>query len=233
VSEVLIDSSFDFRTDAGGLDPDQHSPTLRRFHQKLWSKELPTGKRLNFRLDTPGHYLLHEDQDLFVSLASDGFVPSFRNRKRQQGLIQEVGEELTRSFQDLVYTIGGYLVFPAKRVGNQMTINAARGFNQKISDRFDLTLECIRRHYVLNKSPLEDTLNRYSSFFELFNDFEGYVEFFMLEDMVRGGTVQFALPFDDFQSSPIPKSRDEYLRYMDASMQMVSARNARLNEVAG
>lgn len=36
-----IDTAFDFRTDTPpGRDPDSHSPTLRRYHQLLWSKPL-------------------------------------------------------------------------------------------------------------------------------------------------------------------------------------------------
>lgn len=31
----LIDTSFDFRVDSSGRDPDKYSPTLRRYHQLL------------------------------------------------------------------------------------------------------------------------------------------------------------------------------------------------------
>ena len=65
-----------------------------------------------------------------------------------------------------------------------MTINGARGCNRKIGDRFDLTLECIRRHYQREESPLSRTLSSYREFFELFGDFRGYVEFFLLQDLV-------------------------------------------------
>lgn len=44
-------------------------------------------------------------------------------------------------------------------------------------DRFDLTLECIRRHYLNMDSPLAPTLSRYTKFFALFGDFPGYVSF--------------------------------------------------------
>jgi hypothetical protein len=37
----LIDTSFDFRIDSAGRDPDKYSPTLRRYHRLLWSKPLP------------------------------------------------------------------------------------------------------------------------------------------------------------------------------------------------
>ena len=43
---MRIDTAFDFRTDSKGKDPDSHSPTLRQYHQNLWSKKLPTGGML-------------------------------------------------------------------------------------------------------------------------------------------------------------------------------------------
>ena len=46
------------------------------------------------------------------------------------------------------------------KIDGKMTINGARGFNAKIRDRFDLTLECIRRHYRNEDSPLTDVLGR-------------------------------------------------------------------------
>ena len=64
-----------------------------------------------------------------------------------------------------------------------MTINGSRGINHKIKDRFDLTLECIRRHYFNEDNPLSDTLQRYSDFFSLFQKFQGYIDFFLLQDL--------------------------------------------------
>jgi Family of unknown function (DUF6994) len=56
---------------------------------------------------------------------------------------------------------------------------------KKISDRFDLTIECIRRHYPHQSSPLSETLARYDDFFAWFESFSGYVDFFLLQDLVR------------------------------------------------
>lgn len=55
----MIDTSDDFRTDAGGKDPDTHSPTLRRYHKDLWSKPLPSGALFDLDDTTPGVYLHH------------------------------------------------------------------------------------------------------------------------------------------------------------------------------
>lgn len=80
--------------------------------------------------------------------------------------------------------IGAYILFPAYRVERKNTINGARGMSLKIGDRMDLTLEAIRRLYADEESPLTDVLKRYLDFFELFLDFEGYVDFWLLNDLV-------------------------------------------------
>jgi hypothetical protein len=93
-----------------------------------------------------------------------------------------------------------------------MTINGARGFLWRIADRMDLTLECIRRHYLGLSSPLGVVLARYSDFFALFEDFSGYVDFFLLQDMITDDhcAVEFFLPFGDFKTPSLPQDVDGF-----------------------
>lgn len=122
------------------------------------------------------------------------------------------------------------MVFPGNRIGGKQTINGARGFNTKIADRLDLTLECIRRHYLGQRSPLGETLLRYRDFFALFDDFGGYVEFFMLQDLVAAdrSAVRFFMPFDDFSSRAVPTDGDSYREYRRLSIEFIEARNRRI-----
>ena len=108
-----------------------------------------------------------------------------KNYKVFENIIKLIPKNEIESFFNLGCTIGGYIIFPSNRVDDKMTINGSRGINSKIKDRFDLTLECIKRFYLNEISPLTETLNRYRSFFELFNNFEGYVDFFLLQDLVK------------------------------------------------
>ncbi len=110
------------------------------------------------------------------------------------------------------------------------TINQARGTRAAISDRFDVTLECIRRHYAGLDSPLADVLGAYGAFFDLYGSFEWYVDYFLLGDLIDSSTgrVLTFLPFDTFGERPVPTSVDEYRRYRDASVAFVEARNARI-----
>jgi hypothetical protein len=126
------------------------------------------------------------------------------------------------------------MVFPGNRVDGKQTINQARGFNGSIADRFDLTLECIRRHYSGRESPLSSTLSRYSDFFALFDDFRGYVSFFLLDDLVTDRLgVRFFMPFDDFRPPSVPRDLAVYKEYRHRSIEFIEARNHRIRLLHG
>ena len=227
----LIDVTFDFQTDTPqGKDPDALSPTLRRYHKILWSKPLPSGVVFELEDTTPGVYLHHRSQLGEFRLASDAVIPTFRKETRISHIIEQIPEELA-NFRRIGYTIGGMMLFFGNRVGRQMTINGARGFHPRIKDRFDFTVECIRRHYLNEDSPLSATLARYADYFWLFGDFRGYVEFFLLQDMVTDdcAAVKFFSPFDDFNLSPVPDSMAAYVNYRELAVGFIEARNQRIS----
>jgi hypothetical protein len=100
---------------------------------------------------------------------------------------------------------------------------------RKIGDRMDLTLEAIRRHYLGERSPLTEVLGRYSDFFRLFVDFQGYVEFWHLNDLIAAdGRVRFYLPFDDFCRNAAPATVAEYRRLSAASGEFLDGRARRI-----
>ena len=225
----MIDITFDFRTDAGGSDPDSRSPRLKEYHHRLWSKPLPSGE--NFTLADAGHrYLMHVSALGTFFLSSDSVMQTFTRWRSMEPIISQIDASLNEEFQRITYTIGGMILFPGNRVDGKMTINGARGiFRTKIADRFDLTLECIRRHYAGEESPLGSVLARYPEFFSLFGDFAGYVRFFLLDDLVApGGQVQFFTEFDDFESPAQPIDLESYLLFRSSSIAFVEARNRRI-----
>jgi len=226
----MIDTSFNFRSDTPSKkDPDTWSPTLAAYHKLLWSKPLPKGHVFSLEYKKPPFYLHHQSDLGEFWLSSDTVVPTFRKRA-----IDGVARD-EMNFGGLGYTIGGMMVFPANRIDGHWTINQARGCTRRISDRFDLTVECIRRYYSDEQSPLSDVLRRYADFFTLFRDFAGYVEFFHLEDIVDSGStaVNFFLPFKDFgETAPIPDSRNAYFQYRSAALDFLNARNQRIREWA-
>jgi hypothetical protein len=122
------------------------------------------------------------------------------------------------------------MLFPGNRINRKMTINGARGFHPRIKDRFDLTVECIRRHYLRRHSPLEAALERYSDFFGLFEDFPGFIEFFLLHYFVTSdcSTVKFFTAFENFTTSPVPVGLAAYAEYRSRAIDFIEARNQRI-----
>jgi hypothetical protein len=228
----MIDTGFNVYSDANGGDPDATSPTLRSYHKRLWSKALPSGVHFDLRDDLPGFYLVHRSALGTFSLGSDAISHSYKNQVKKQWLTAQVPEAVQELF-DRGSTIAAYIIFPNKQIDRKNTINQARGFSRLIDDRFDLTLECIKRFYVAAPSPLSETLERYATFFRLFETFEAYVHFFLLDDLVdKQGNVKFYLPFDDFQSPPLFRDKEEYLVYRGRVVAFINSRSRRIENYA-
>ena len=225
----MIDTRFDFRTDAGGRDPDSHSPTLRAYHQLLWSKPLPDGRSFDLSDRTPGVYLHHRSECGEFFLSSDSVMQTFIRWAALKPITGQLSDSQNEEFMAVASTIGAMMVFPGNQVDRRWTINQARGCTRSISDRFDLTVECIRRHYAGAESPLSATLSRYGEFFGLFNDFRGYVGFFLLNDLVDDDLgVRFFMPFNDFNPPSVPPDIGAYREYRRRSMEFIEARNRRI-----
>ena len=226
-----IDVDFDFRKDSLCGDPDKDSPKLYETHKLLWNKTLPSSKHFDLKIislgGNRGRLLLKNN--LCDNLSSDRMCPHFDGKYngRFGGWLSDIERE---ELKCKVRTIGGHIVFPAHNK-NGFTINQARGISRFICDRFDLTLECIQRFYKGEQSPLYDALMRYKVFFDLFVDFGGYVDFFLLRDFVdNNGRIRFFLPFDNFNRSPLPQTVNEYKQYQIHTMDLISRRNKRIYE---
>lgn len=229
----LVDTTFDVRSDANGKDPDSHSATLRRYHRILWSKRLPTGEM--FDLDEK---LRHQSGLGDFWLSSDAITNTYRHWGRPArfvDILRRIPTNEMIAFFELGCTVGAYTVFPfaAKVDGKwRQTINQSRGIHPKIRDRFDLTLECIRRLYISQPSPLANALAPYNPFFRLFGDFPGYVDHFLLNDLVSDdyGSVRFWTSFDNFTTDALPAaSVKEYREYMTLSMEFIRNRNTQID----
>jgi hypothetical protein len=164
------------------------------------------------------------------SLSSDTISNSLRSNKSVKHITSLVPSQQLDAFQYLGATIGGKILFPGKRLDGHLTINVARGFNRDIKDRFDLTLECIRLQYLGQPNPLSSSLAAYWRFFELFKDFESYVEFFLLQDLLQEGRVRLFLSRPAFSKPALPASLKEYQEYMAKTMEFVAARNVRISQ---
>ena len=225
-----IDIAFDVYSDTPkGKDPDSYSSTLRKFHKLLWSKALTSGEKFELN-DNFSKLLYHKSELGEFFMSSDSIGHTYSKVKSMSCIVNQIPSDEIKSFFSICSTIGAYIIFPSKKVDNKMTINAARGMNKNIKDRFDLTLECIRLFYKNEFNPLSDTLNRYSNFFSLFKDFQGYVDFFLLQDLVLEdySSIKFFIPFNGFDNSPLPNNVENYQLYKRSMIDFITKRNQRM-----
>lgn len=226
---MKIDTTYNFQAETEPLDADRYSSTLQEYHRILWSKPLPNGTM--FELSKISNNQLYHKSDLGeFYLSSDRAIPTFSKWKKLEHIISQIPKDRLNNFINLAETIGGIIIWPSNRIGDNQTINGARGFNTLISDRLDITIECIRRYYLGQESPLYETFKRYDSFFRLFENFKGYIEFFLFQDAVSRdySSVKIADPFENFESVPVPQTVDEYMQYMNYTEELIKARNKRI-----
>ncbi|WP_404385276.1 hypothetical protein LL946_04710 [Knoellia locipacati] len=236
-----FDDEFNFETDhprATKPDADSDSPTLRTYHQRLWSKKLRSGAM--FVLEAPAvrreGYLIYADasgdQHWF---GSDAITNSYTRWLRPKSLVTSIAaltSEQKARYLHPPYTVGSTMIWPV-RSKDRPTINQARGTRSPIADRMDLTLECVRRHYLgEGGSPLADVLAAYGDFFALFEGFNEFVDFFHFQDLVTPDyeSVRFYLPLEDFTRSGLPQSVDEYMTCMEATLSLIQNRQRRMSE---
>ena len=240
-----IDVNFDFTSDSpnywdgywdgneglgcGGSDPDTSSPMLHKYHQLLWSRELPNGELMDLKMGSGPNYLTWKD----FRFGSDAIIVSFRYKKYRY-MINQVAEKVgdyKAYYEDILrraYTIGGMTIFPK----HPSSMNQNKGTNSFISDRWDLTLECIRRYYNGETSPLYETIDRDKDFYKLFVDFKGYVDFFFFQDAVSSdySKVNIWCGNTDFKESGLPKTLDEYFEFIEREFDFLDKRNARIKK---
>ena len=225
-----FDGDYNFFDDTPeGKDPDSHSPTLRRYHRLLWSKPLPDGRPFELHAGRAlSPYLVYEADDTRIVLGSDTIAT--RHRRKLSHLFAQLPDEVNDAFLRRSYTICGFMILPVSKG----SINQTRGIHPQIQDRWDLTLESIRRFYEGGTSPLASTIDRHAGFFDLFGSFDGYVKHFHLDDFVdESGVVRFLLPFDDFGSPVLPSDLPTYERYRLDSLELFEARRLRILDEVG
>lgn len=221
-----INSSFQ-------CDPDMESKQLQHCHIIAWgNRRLPCGKIMKLKAGDNCE-LIWDEED--IRFGSDWLINTYIHWKRCYPVLKEIYDKdpinykkYMENFTRITYTIGGSIIFP-KRVNG---INQTRGCIESISDRFDLTLECIRRYYDGNQdSPLKETLNQDKKFFNLFVDFKGYVDYFYLNDLVSEDyqSVKIFFGNSDFKDVGYPKTSQDWNVWATKAQKFINKRNYRID----
>lgn len=106
-----------------------------------------------------------------------------------------------------------------------------------ICDRWDLSLECIRRYYEgitdRENNLIGETLEADNLFFDMFVDFRGYCDFFFLQDCVSEDyrTVKMWIPAEPFtQKYPYSDTVEKYFDGIEQYLSFDRSRNRRIRE---
>lgn len=251
-----FDPTYDWTLDyddGPGMDPDKDSVTLRQYHQHLWSGRplpgLPDGGVLDLQPEGPGLVdralgprFFATQESLF--LKSDRAISNWWRWESTQALRKDPAfDAKVEASNRPLDNMGGIILFPGHKVGGN-SINQVKGFDLRtvLADRLDLTVECVRLGYEgvfdADLNPLGPTLWRYWDFFALFGSFAGYVDFWLLQDLLAGDGrhVHFFLEgeigdYDFHRGGPLPTSVTEYDRYLETAQAFVLRRNRRMVEL--
>ena len=245
-------------------DPDKSSKTLQYFHQKLWSKE-ENGIKFDFISETDEYdknqlvlinkfntcqIIFSEDQKVF---SSDWIINNYQHWNKETfpdlKYLDNINVNIKNSFNNIANTIGGRIIFPRRKINGKNTINIDRGIHSNICDRFDITLECIRRFYNKEENHFKfdeigdfgNTLNRYEWFFNLFgkciDGFKNYCDFFFLQDLTINDYTEIKFFFKpvefvnkpfSFYNNPYPKCEREYLEFIENATKFIEKRCIRM-----
>ncbi|GHV85512.1 hypothetical protein AGMMS50230_11200 [Spirochaetia bacterium] len=226
-------------------DPDTSSEILQIYHKLLWSKEennikLYFNRGLEYSdLILINRYTTKEEENVF---SSDWIVNDYqhwdRNKYHELKYLDNMDINILKNFNNITNTIGGRIIFPKRKIDGKDSINVHRGRYRKICDRFDITLECIRRFYsgIESIPEFDETLKRYSFFFLLFGKhiegFKNYCNFFFLQDLVLDDYtgINFFIDFKEFENNPFPKSEKQYLLFVNRATNFIKCRNKRMLE---
>ena len=225
----MIDITFDFRSDSKGKDPDTYSPTLNKYHRILWSKELPNGEVMKLQSGRAPYILKWKE----FCFSSDTIIVEMTHLKNKKVIdqVRERFSDFDKYYEHLLYrsyTIGSMIIFPV----HVNSMNQRRGMNSRIADRWDLTLECIRRYYAGEKSPLSKVIEGDREFYNLFVDFKGYVDFFMMQDCVSEdySSVDIWIGDASFAKNGFPETMEDYFRFLLKEHLFLDRRNKRIQE---
>ena len=214
------------------------------------NKKLPNGDIFNLEykyIDSFGYNLCFNN----IRLGSDSILQIYWYWSRPLLIKNLIDNDVKKyiaihtglSFYDFIknylkkaYTIGGHIIFPKER---DRSMNINRGYSNKfIRDRFDLTLECIKRYYDNTEQSINDErynplgrviYKNYEDFFKLFCNFKGFVDFFYLNPIVSEdyNSIKYFIcnSNNNFLAEPLPRDYREWYELYENQISFLEKRN--------
>ena len=238
----ILDFDFDYRLDSGidpktgeYRDPDTYSRKLKEDSSILWAKVLPNKKYGRLNLEIIRNVIRGDANGVSFNFSPDSITNCYSRWEKTKCLRDnDEIKSLLGQYDKIDYRISSSIIFPVQddNGSSNWTINKARGCLRKIADRIDFTLECIRLYYLDKNAntPLKKCLNRYDRFFDLFGDFENYVKFFYLDDLVTPNYKNVISFTGDFNfDHPLPTS-ENYAFFIEKTIEFLKKRTERIKK---
>ena len=237
------------------VDPDQYCYNLYQRHLAAWRRgQLLPILDSDVQGDKDSYHLLWKRKQLGkpdIRFGSDTIFTDFVGYddqdpchavfKQLATMSADYLTEMEKYTKECYQNIGGFIIFP-RMIGS---INTDRGDrNLSIKDRFDLTLDCIRRYYnkknPTDAAPLNATFAKEENiaFFNLFSSFKDYVDFFCLQGLVNGDYTRVINLMGDtvwvnnttFEHDVLPRNQDEYKQWMQNQLDFIRHRTTLIKE---
>ncbi len=205
-------------------DPCDDSLFLKKSIRKMFSRPLPNGQTMELE-ETSSGFRWND-----FRFGIDTVVPSFfstrnRNLSKAYALSETDFRDSVSEYIRETDLLGAYTIYPVHANSLIQCIYS----NNRIRGRWDFVLECVRRHYSGEDSPLYDCMRRDRLFYDLFVDFNGFIDFFYLNDFINSdGTVKMLLQTELFEMNPVPRNWDEYKKWFGTNIELVKKRNSRM-----
>lgn len=115
-----------------GGDPDRDCPRLYTWHRALWGRSVPGVPPLEFAvMSGRGFEMSLRTGGSEFRLASDGIIPTWSSTGWARWLDADLAAEIAKDADDfyrIASTIGGYILFPRNRMGQEgSSSGSARG----------------------------------------------------------------------------------------------------------
>lgn len=163
------------------VDPDRNSIKLYRYYELFLSRELPDGLYFQFKTKRDHGTLQSMGEDII--LTGDYIGPS------KNDYFNEYNNKKLSEFLKVTRTFAGNIVWPKKQVDNRITVNQYKG--NVFNERMDLLLFELERFYKEFESKdcvfprLGQIFKDHIEWYKHFVDFNGFINFFYLQDFVN------------------------------------------------